>query len=267
MTVDFFIVKSPLAAHPTGHAARVKTKHTITFEKLVDEVANRNTTVAKSEVLSVLEDFFETVEEALQDGDTVVTPHTVLRPSIQGNFDSATDEFDPQRHKIIVRISPGKRLRKAMRDVDVRKVEWDPPHPRPLTWYDVATEMQYGPITPGGDGHIIGSGLRFDPDDPRQGVFFIAADGTATRAENMVLNTPGLLTLHNPMLPAGPYRIEVRALVNNHEVRAGQIDAIMTVGAKTGPRAIGARKVTMRPRRGKGFLMASQEDSAPEVQR
>jgi hypothetical protein len=229
MAIDFIILKSPLAAHPTGHSARVKSKGTISFEKVTHMVANRRTTVAKSDVLSVLEDFFDTVEELLQDGYTVVTPHTILRTAIQGNFEHPADEFDPHRHLIVVRITAGKRLRRAMRDVQARKLKWEPPHPRPLNWIDVATGAQNGPVTPGGEGRIIGSGLRFDPADPRQGVFFIAADKTETRAEELTLNTPGHLIVRIPVLPAGWYKVEVRALVNNYQVRAGQLDQKLTV--------------------------------------
>ena len=233
MTVDFFVVQSHLRSHPTGFVARVKTKDTISFAQLTNMVANRRTTVAKSDVVSVLEDFFDTVEELLQGGDTVVTPHAVIRPSIQGNFDSASDEFDPQRHTIVVRISPGKRLRRAMRDVGARKLKWDPPHPRPLVWQDVASGTQNGPVTPGGDGRILGQGLRFDPDDPRQGIFFIAADGSETRVERLSMNTPGLLVMRIPMLPAGLYTVQVRALVNDYALRAGQLDETLTVRGKS----------------------------------
>ena len=233
MAIDFIILKSPLASHPTGHSARVKSKGRISFDALTSMVANRRTTVAKSDALSVLEDFFDTLEELLQDGYTVSTPHAVMRPTIQGNFDSATDEFDPHRHKVVVRITPGKRLQRAMRDVHVRKLKWDPPHPQPLNWIDVATGRERGPITPGGDGRIVGARLLFDPDDPKQGVFFIAADGTETRAVGLTLNTPGQLIVRIPPLPAGPYKLEVRALVNNYQVRSGRFDGILTVAEQS----------------------------------
>ena len=63
MTVDFMVVKSPLASHPTGYTARVKTKQTISFDQVTDMVAHRRTTVAKSDVLSVLEDYHQIIEK------------------------------------------------------------------------------------------------------------------------------------------------------------------------------------------------------------
>jgi len=232
MAIDFMVIKSPLASHPTGYAARVQANQTIPFERVMDMVAHRHTTVAKSEVLSVLEDFFETVEELLQDGKAVATPQAILRTTIRGNFESEADQFDPQRHEVVVRIAPGKRLRRAIRKVQVRKVKWEKPHPRPLVWIDVATGIQNGPLTPGGDGRLIGTGLRFDPDDPQQGVFFIAEDESESRAGWPTLNMPGQVILHNPLLPEGRYRVEVRAVMNNYELRAGRLDQVLVVETK-----------------------------------
>ncbi len=60
-------------------------------------------------------------------------------------------------------------------------------------------------------GQVNGHRLKFDQADPTQGVFFIAVDGSETRASLMVKNTARQLIFEAPAgLAAGDYTLEVR---------------------------------------------------------
>jgi hypothetical protein len=82
-----------------------------------------------------------------------------------------------------------------------------------------------------GDGALLtGYRLRYDPADPDQGIFLLAADGTATRVERFIKLMPGAVSLITPALPAGTYTLEVRANVSgNGDIRSGQLKVPLTV--------------------------------------
>jgi hypothetical protein len=224
------ITKSHLATIPSGFTARVQPSESVSFAELVDLVARFNTTVTKSDVLGVLEDYHQVVEEQVAKGRNVITPHVLYHATIRGVFENDVDGFDPSRHQVVIRVSPAKRLRRAMRDVPVEKVPADKPKPRPLTCLDLVSGAENGTLTPGGDVRLLGSDLRYDPADPQQGVFFINTAGTETRVETVSLNMPGQLIFRAPALPAGTYQLQVRAILHNsQDLRTGVLDAVLTV--------------------------------------
>jgi hypothetical protein len=229
--IKYTVVKSNLKTHADGFVGRVRSTGTIRFEQLVDLVARSNTTVAKSDVLSVLEDYHSKIEELVQGGETVVTPHVIVCAGIRGTFQNLTDMFDPLRHRIVVRVSVAKRLRRAMRDVQVEKLRTNRPAPRPGVYLDTNSDRQNSVLTPGGGGQVLGEQLRSNPADPAQGVFFVDAAGTATRVEQLIVNTLAQLAFVVPNLAPGPYMLEVRATIrNNPEVRTGKLDEVLIVG-------------------------------------
>jgi hypothetical protein len=230
--IKYKILKSNLKTHAGGFVGRVQSGGTVFFEGLVDIVAHSRTTVAKSDVLAVLEDYHYAIEELVRDGKTVVTPHVVVRAGIEGTFEDLADWFDPARHRIVVRVSAGTRLRQAVHDVVVDKIRTDPPKPHLQVYIDVDSGTKNSVVTPGGGARIEGVWLRYDPADPAQGIFFVDQAGAETRVQRLILNTPGLLAFNVPDLAPGHYRIEVRATIrNNAEVRTGKLgeDLIVNV--------------------------------------
>jgi hypothetical protein len=228
--INFVILKSKLLYHPTGYTGRVEPASTVDFAGLVNRVADSQTSVAKSDVLGVLEDYHRIIEKLLQDGMNVITPHVRYRLSIRGPFADEADRFDAARHELRACISAGARLRKALRDAEMERIVIDPPHPQPLTYYDVASDQRNTVLTSGGSGRLIGRNLEFDAADPTQGVFFLDAGGVATRVAAMIWNKERHLIFTVPVLASGAYTLEVRAMLNNtHDLRVGKLDAVLTV--------------------------------------
>ena len=172
----------------------------------------------------------DSIQALLLDGMNVNTPIANFRPSITGNFTDQSDSFDPARHRVVVRVSSGKNVRKTMHDARVGKVLGSKPKPQPVTYVDVATEERNGTITPDRPGRLIGENLRYDVTDPEQGIFFIDSSDTATRVEELVWGQPAHLAFIVPTLAAGTYKLEVRAVPEgNHELRVGVLDNELTV--------------------------------------
>lgn len=230
MTLKFAIVQAKLANSPTGYAARVLPAGTIDFEQLVEQVAGCNTSVSKSDVLGVIEDYHTVIENLLRLGFNVITPHVRYRSSIQGNFLDQGDAYDAARHRVRPRLSVGVRLLQSLANVDVEKVPTVIAVPQPLTFVDVDSGARNTTVTPGRSGRLIGRNLRYDPADPHQGVFFLDANGKATRVEDLIWSMPKHLIFTIPPLAAGKYKLEVRAILNdNHELRTGLLPAVLTV--------------------------------------
>ena len=107
----------------------------------------------------------------------------------------------------------------------------DPAVPNPLTYIDTATGERNGLVTPGWEGRLIGRRLQFDPADPEQGIFYIAADGTPTRVEAVGWNKDRHLMFIVPALAAGDYGLEVRALVGSRGLCSGALGAVLQVNS------------------------------------
>ncbi|MBD3250941.1 DUF4469 domain-containing protein, partial [Candidatus Uhrbacteria bacterium] len=105
------------------------------------------------------------------------------------------------------------------------------PRPKPLAYIDLNTGARDGMLTPGGLGQVTGYRLKFDPADVGQGIFFVAEDGTETQVVVVGRNKPTeLLFLVPERLTAGPYTLEVRAILPNRgDLRVGALDEPLTI--------------------------------------
>jgi hypothetical protein len=231
MPIKYAIHENNLPTNPKGHSAHVQPTYTAGLEEIVARIVGHGTTVAASDLFSALEDFFSAVEELLQEGIFVCTPLASFRVSIKGIFDDTEDSFDPSRHRVMARIVPGPRLRRALRDhAEVIKLGSSLRRPAPRHYVDVNSGTQDSTLTPGGAGRVIGKLLKFDPADARQGVFLTAGNGSVTRAELLIRNMPGELAFVVPALAAGTYTLQVRAVFDGaNDVRTGTLEPKLTV--------------------------------------
>ncbi len=187
MTVRYSIVENTLVDGRKVHRAMVHPTATITAEEFIDKIAQDNTTLTKADAVGMVEEIFRNLILLLRDGYTVRLPFGVYRPSIRGAFENPEDLFDPRRHEIVISVSPGIRSRQAMRrEARAERAVRVGPAPNVTSYADHSSGQKDGVLTPGGVGRVYGSRLKFDPDDPQQGVFFLAG-AVATPADNVIL--------------------------------------------------------------------------------
>ena len=100
-----------------------------------------------------------------------------------------------------------------------------------LEYVDVSSGESNAALTPGGQGRLVGKLLKFDLDDPAQGIFFVAADGSETRVESVAWNGSSKHIFLVPALSAGEYELQVRAVWNSagDDVRSGALLEPLTV--------------------------------------
>ncbi len=231
MAIKFVLFESGLQNLAGSYAARVRPAFTADLESIADRISRRGTTVAKSDVMSVLEDYHTVIEELLLDGAFVNTPHVSYRTSIQGTFDGVLDGFDPAQHRLAIRVITGKRLRRLLKGYgEVIKLESSDVLPHPAEFLDANSGQKDSTLTPGGLGELGGYRMQFDPTDLNQGIFFLSAAGEETRATVVSRNKPSELTFLIPALAPGEYTLQVRTVLNGTpQVRKGELNKTLTV--------------------------------------
>jgi hypothetical protein len=231
MTINYALFPNHLTSDPDDYMARVQPTGTADLEEVIDRMVEKGSTVGRADILSVLEAYYATVEAMVLEGMNVNTPGANYGASIRGVFRTQSDSFDPTRHELRGRVSPGKRFRRAIRERG-RASKQEPILPKPslLSFTDLNSGSRNSVLTPGGMGQLVGHRLKFDPEDPAQGIFFRAAAGGETRVAVVGQNVPtGLIFMIPADLDAGDYTLEVRAVFGGDDLRAGALDSPLTV--------------------------------------
>jgi hypothetical protein len=230
MSIEFKLVQSGKLLAEDEYTGRVLTR-TADMEQLVDRIMEHGSSVCRSDVISVLEDYYTALENMLLEGWNVLTPGANYRVTIRGVFKGRNADFDPEQHEVTVQVTTGKRLRRSISTrARVERRAGKPPQPALVDYLDVMTGAVHSKVTPGGQGMITGELLKFDPGDAAQGIFFVAADNTATRVESVAWNGPTKQIFLVPALAPGEYVLQVRASFNgNGDVRTGALLDKLTV--------------------------------------
>ncbi|MEL7832530.1 DNA-binding domain-containing protein [Fodinibius sp. N2] len=231
MSIKYALYPNHLTDDPDDHLAIVQDQKSRTIEDIIDIMISRGSTVTKADALSVIEEYESAIEKVLRDGDSIKTPLIRIRASIQGVFKDELDPFDPERHSVSLNVNAGARIRQIADDISAERVPSTLPKPSPQTCKDIASGTTNETLTPGGVGELRGSRLKVDPDDSNQGVFFIASDGSRTRAEVYIRTKPSNLMFMIPdTLTSGSYHIEVFAAVkNSSKIRSSKLNDALVV--------------------------------------
>lgn len=223
MALRYGLILNHLTDDPDDYMGLVTDNETITTEQIVEQMIGKGSTVTKAEALSVIEEFNYAVVDSIAKGNNVNTELFKVYPSLSGVFVDEHDAFDKNRHSIRLNLNAGKRLAEAVSNIELRKVEVTVPQPVIQRFTDLKTKTINESFSPQ-IASLKGALLKFDEEDANQGIFFIAADGAETRADNVVKNKPSELLFFVPeSLTAGTFQIEVRTKMRNKSIRAGRL--------------------------------------------
>jgi hypothetical protein len=232
MSISFYLVPNPITPDPLDQSARVITNQTHDEESIIKEMLKRGSTITKADIGAVLNVFFEVVADEVAEGNAVNLPLFNIRPGISGVFNSVTDGFDAARHLKKANVSSGILLTQKMSLATVSKVNQAVTAPFLISFTDVNTQSANSILTPAGIGQIIGEELKFNAANPAEGIFFVAADGTATKATVIANRTDTKLVFSIPAtLTTGNYTLEVRKGygTTNIVTRSGSLQDILQV--------------------------------------
>lgn len=235
MALKFALFENHLTSDPGDYMAVVQNLQSKTQEDVINLMISRGSTVTKAEALSVLEEYTIALLQLLKDGYAINTPVFNLSPSVKGVFTSPDQSFNSSVHSVKINITTGARLREIGKQVIVEKVKGASPQPDIEYLDDLGSGTRNEELTPGNIAQVRGSRLKFDPADPAQGIFLIAAGGAETKVATVARNKPAQVDFLVPPLLPGEYRLEVRAAIyKTAEIRKGALQALLTV-AGTAP--------------------------------
>jgi hypothetical protein len=233
MRLRYSLYKLAIHKNPNAYKARlVVGKRVATISEIAHMMVSQGSTVGYADIVAVLEELVVALVNLLSLGFRIHLPFANFELTIHGVFDGIDDEFDPRRHSIYISVTAGKRLRKDIRrKIQLSKDQQAPQTPNPRQYLDLESGERNQLVTPGGVGQVTGYRLRFDPDDPQQGIFFVDQESRrAVRVESMIQNRKRELFFKVPSLPAGTYRIQVRAYIySSPDVRSGELAKTLIV--------------------------------------
>ncbi len=232
MPIRYSLIENKLTADPNDLRGRVQHAATVTIQDVIQKIARPGSTVTVAEALAFWEELSQAIVNEVQAGNRFNSDLFSVSLGLEGTFDAPTDPFDPLRHALRIRTSPGVRLRKAERDLRVEQVRADPTLPILEDVEDFTTDARNDQLTPGGTARLTGDKLKFDPTDPEQGLFLVATNGTTTKIAKVKTNKPSeqLFVVPATVAAGAGYRLEVRAKnPGSTNLRVGALGTVVRV--------------------------------------
>ncbi|MEE3725585.1 DUF4469 domain-containing protein, partial [Riemerella anatipestifer] len=161
--------------------------------------------------VDIITRFNRKASELVLNGYSVNTGLVYMRPAIKGVFYDKT--WDKEKHSVYVNVNQGTDLRKAANDT---KVEILGEQSSPMSVFsitDKVTGKADGTLTKGKNAEIIGTYIKIDGDNPKNGIVFKNLDNqneVKLAKDSIVLNEPSRLLILVPSdLEAGNYELSI----------------------------------------------------------
>lgn len=232
MSLEYYLVPTHITDNPDDYRAVSRNSKSYTLEDVFKNMTREGSTITTAEAMATFEEITRGITEFLKEGHTVITPLVNLSSSVTGIFKKEDELFDPNRHGVRLNINSGIRLRDIPASIRPTLVQRVKASPAIYYLYDNASETRNKFITTGGGARIKGDLLKYEDEDPEQGIFFInTGDQTEHRVERSPLrNMPKELIFMLPDLPEGEYRLEVRSIpYGASTLRSGRLADPVTV--------------------------------------
>ncbi|MCB0192231.1 MAG: DUF4469 domain-containing protein [Anaerolineae bacterium] len=238
MTIDYKLHEYNFAAGG-DYRARVQHQRTIDLDGVIDAMAMHNSGLSRALMVGVFYEFLRTLVFLLVDGHKIETPFATFKITIKGTFTSPDDQFDSRRHTVEIAITPGNQLQKDFAaEAKPRKCHLKVAQPMISRCTNGNSPTATTTLTAGRMAGIQGRNLKFDLNDPTQGIFLTPVKGyqdptplgPPVRVEDVGHNKGRkLVFVVPPDLPPGAYRLEVCARFGRHSLRTGHFDKLLTV--------------------------------------
>jgi hypothetical protein len=143
-----------------------------------------------------------------------------LTLDVEGVFVGDVPVWNPEKHKLIARITAAKEAREILKTTPVKIIGMAPDQAAITQVTDVTTGKVNEVLTPGGMVNIKGSRIRVEGDDPTVGLFLTSQDTlevTQIPVTAIGMNDPSKIMLVAPAtLAAGSYLLSVVTQFSAH---------------------------------------------------
>jgi hypothetical protein len=209
--LHYTLIENLLTPAPDDYTAQPVNVRTHELQDIFQRIGARYPGLTPTQISSAVNEFIEEVCSIVEDGEAVNTPLFNTLFSLPGVYEGAVDSYDPKRHSVKLNISPGTRLRDAVRKVKLEKTVVAEPLPHILEVKDVLGGAVNETLTPGGVVQIRGGRLKFLPEEENNGVFLAGENGTEVKLAMIVENKPARIIAVLPEnIAQGVYFMEVR---------------------------------------------------------
>ena len=209
MLLKYSLVENVLTERPDDYSAQTHSAGSLDKEAIIARVLNKGTLLTRTDVLAVMNAIEETVVDVHLQGFTVTLPLLNTSFSISGVFESPMDTFDGNRHKLNINLTKGVLLREAEKSVKVEKTNAPAPQPQIQEVKDSVSGTVNDRLTSKGVVEVRGYNLKIDGDDPSCGLWFVAENGSETKATVIIDNKPSKVIAMIPELTSGSYQVKV----------------------------------------------------------
>jgi hypothetical protein len=230
--IRYSLTKNTMNPDSNEYIAVVSQWEKTGLDQIIDYMVAEGTGLTRPQALAYFEKLVQSFEHFIEMRGGVSTPLCTVRTTITGVFGDTGDKFDPKRHDIHFRIAPGSRLKELKNRLQLKKVNSQECTPDPLLFIDSASGTTNQSATPQSIATLRGNNLKFDPDDPAQGIFFIPETGSKVNVRVNVYSIVRTREVHFqiPHLLPGNYTIVIQALMRRHtSIRGGVLEELITV--------------------------------------
>ncbi len=233
MSLKYSLTENLLTPQPDDYNARPQDVKSHDLESIISQMLEKGSTVTRTDILAVLNNFFEVTGTITANGEAINTDLFKTNFSITGVFDGATDTFDKNRHTIKVNTNAGKVLKEVLDKIPLEKTMAPEATPHILEVKDSVSGSVNDQITSGGVLEITGGLLKIEGDHPENGVYLVANEGTKNKVTTLVDNKPARLFVILPTLTAGEYTLQITTQYNGgaglKNPRTGTFNKLLTI--------------------------------------
>jgi hypothetical protein len=194
----------------SNYSARVQVDVSHNLDGIINLILNRRNLVSRTDLVAVLNAFFESIQECIERGEGVNLPLFNLGYSISGVFDNDEDMFDEEQHRIKVNLNDGVLITQAIENIKPTKIDAIDTAPDIKYFKDLSSGTTNKILTPNSIFEITGKRLKLAGDDASVGLYFVAENGTETKVNLIAGNANKKLIAQAPTLIVGTYRLRLR---------------------------------------------------------
>ncbi|WP_299156951.1 DNA-binding domain-containing protein [uncultured Tenacibaculum sp.] len=232
--MKYYLTKNHLSDED-NYIARVITTRTLNQASLINKMLHKRTLISKTDILAVLNSYYETIIQCIKDGYAINLPLYNIHYSIRGVFENSEAVFTKDKHQLHIKFNSGKLLKRVLNEVAILK-EVSPMVSIELTQVlDVATNTINTTITSEGLFELEGIRLKVAGTDTAVGLYFVSEDGSEIKVNRFSRNTFKNIIAQAPKLAAGTYTICIKTQATSKpntflkEVRTFNAPFILTV--------------------------------------
>ena len=229
--MDYSLIPNRMKPDSPEQLARVQHKRTCTIDDVIQEMTAEGSAIKESEARANIHEFFMAMAHLLKQGNTISLDYLKARFSLSGIFTDANDQFDPNRHQLNIKLTPGPFLNQLTKKVPLNKVKAQTTTVTINEYHDYRSKTTNEQLTIGGLARIRGANMGIDAQAADQGVFLIDSKGKANKADFVEsVNLAELMFQVPGNLEANTYRLEVRAKIrHNKTLLIGRVHGVVLV--------------------------------------